>query len=97
MLKSIVSSASLALGIALPATAAAQGAASGGAVPAGELVLRAGLAAAGDAQGQAVKPLQPLPDPDDDTPPPPPPRRRVTTGDPTRRLRPWSSTSRRPR
>jgi opacity protein-like surface antigen len=67
MLKSIVSSASLAFAIALPATAAAQGDASGGSCPPWSWFC------AQDSQQQAApkgKPLQPLPDPDDDSAPP---------------------------
>jgi opacity protein-like surface antigen len=74
MFKSIVSAASLAIGIALPATAAAQGAASGGACPPGSWFCAQDSQQQPTPKGQAVKPLQPLPDPEDDaTPPPPPP------------------------
>jgi opacity protein-like surface antigen len=81
MLKLIVSSASLAIGIALPATAAAQGAASGGTCPPGSWFCAQDSQQQATPQGQAVKPLRPLPDPEDeDTPPPPPP---PPTGHPT--------------
>jgi Outer membrane protein beta-barrel domain len=74
MLKSIVSAASLAIAIALPATAAAQGTANGGACPPGSWFCAQDSQQQATPKGQAVKPLQPLPDPEDDaTPPPPPP------------------------
>jgi opacity protein-like surface antigen len=78
MFKSIVSSATLALGIALPATAAAQGAASGGACPPGSWFCAQDSQQQATPQGQTVKPLQPLPDPADDTAPTPPPPPRYT-------------------
>jgi hypothetical protein len=82
MLKSIVSSASLAFAIALPVTAAAQGDSNaGGSCPPGSWFCAQDSQQQPAPKGQAVKPLQPLPDPDDDaapakpgpnTPPPPP-------------------------
>jgi opacity protein-like surface antigen len=79
MFKSIVSSAALAIGVALPATAAAQGATGGGACPPGSWFCAQDSQQQPTPKGQAVRPLQPLPDPEDDataapsTPPPPPP------------------------
>jgi opacity protein-like surface antigen len=81
MLKSIVSGASLAIAIALPATAAAQGAASGGSCPPGSWFCAQDSQQQAIPKGQAVKPLAPLPDPDDETPPPPPPRSPPPDGD----------------
>ena len=88
MFKSIVSGASLALGIALPATAAAQGTATGGTCPPGSWFCAQDSQQQASPKGQAVKPLAPLPDPDEaaasppaahgaatsegETPPPPP-------------------------
>jgi hypothetical protein len=70
MLKSIVSSASLALGVAISATASAQGGAGAASCPPGSWFC------AQDSQQQATpagRPLQPLPDPEA-APPSPPPR-----------------------
>lgn len=77
MLKSIVSSASLALGLAISATAAAQGEAGAASCPPGSWFCTQDSQQQPAPAGQTVRPLQPLPDPEEPTPPPPPPRRRV--------------------
>jgi opacity protein-like surface antigen len=77
MIKAIVSSASLALGLALTGTAAAQGAAGPSACPPGSWFCAQDSQQQPSPAGEPVKPLQQLPDPDE--PPPPPPRRPRTT------------------
>jgi opacity protein-like surface antigen len=64
MMKSILSSAVLTFVIALPATAGAQGAASGGACPPGSWFCAQAPQQQASPAGQPVQSLQPLPDPD---------------------------------
>ncbi len=76
MIKPIVSSAVLALGLALSGTAAAQGDGAG-ACPPGSWFCAQDAQQQPAPAGQPVKPqLDPLPDPDEPPPPPPPPARR---------------------
>ncbi len=63
MMKSIVSSAALTLGIAMSATAGAQGAASGNACPPGSWFCAQAPQQQATPAGQPVQSLQPLPDP----------------------------------